>query len=177
MRATEPKPGALVEADVARLGTRYDVHAMSAGAGGVRGERGDEVTPDAAVAESGCQVDVQVRGIIGRERREVLEGGRILDPRRIADAADEIAGDAPVARDGEVGPLGLVLEIAAEPALAKGRALRIVREALGAARLEKDGVDLRDQPLLAGDFGPAADGNLARIVGRHSKSAYRAHAR
>src|SRR5262249_669373 len=161
---------ALGETHVARVRTGDDVDATHAGVCGVVGESVDETAPDAAITEARVEVHVQVRGIVGNKGCERRDIGSCRIVGLVVHAADEGAGNAAVACDGEIGPLRCVLEIASEPTLAECLALGPAGKLLGVARVIKDGVDPGDQPLAARKLAPAPNGNLAHIMSGHRGS-------
>ncbi len=98
------KTVALVEAHVARGRSGDDVHAARAGVRGIGGERLDQLARRSRDCGTRREVDVQVRGIVRGERREI---GAVVTSlrrrRRIPDAADEVARD-PAAVDRQISP-------------------------------------------------------------------------
>ncbi len=118
---------------------------------GVGGESLDQRSADAAIAEGRRQVDVQMGGKLRRGSREIVKAARLIE------RAEEIAGYRAVRRHRQIGPLRVVDEVARQPALAKSCARVLAGKRLGAARLEKDRVELVDKALRVGNLGPAPD--------------------
>jgi len=140
------KSSALVETDVARGSTCYDMHAWATGRCRMRTEGFDQPGADTTATPIRIQIDMQMRRIVlcqtgeGCKVADVREQGLV---RGIVEAPGEIADDAPLRTEREKEMLAIAVEISAEPALVKGGALPLICELLGVAGGEEDGVDLR----------------------------------
>ena len=115
-------------------------------AGRIVGEGLDQPGADAAAAEGGGQIDVQVGrklpAQLGELGAEIGDVGEPLLHGRILDGAHQIAGNRVVALQGEEQGVAATPQIAAEPAFAEGVALRPGGK-VRRAGLEEDRVDLR----------------------------------
>src|SRR5258705_4387076 len=133
------EPAFEVERIVARAVRRYGMHAGRAPDRGVASERLDEPRADAMVSILRCGINVNVCWIAFCQRLKALEIADVAEsrsPRRVVEAADEVAGDLAVIGDGDERLGRIRRQITPEPTLQKCGFGLIGGEGLGRARSE-----------------------------------------
>src|SRR5262245_52885554 len=144
-RALLGKAAAQVEADVAHGFARHDMHACRTGLGGMAGEGVDQARSQTLAAESGRQIDMQVRRIapaqVAESGAEIADVGEALLFRGVLQGAYEIACNRAITAERHQHYVRAVLQISPEPALAEGLPLG-ARLERAAACLEEDALDL-----------------------------------
>src|SRR5262245_22508821 len=139
-RADGGETASFIKTHVAHAFAGDNVNAGGAGCRGLRGEGLDQGCADAAAAEGSGEIDVQVgrkstagvgkmRAVVVKIKKPLLFGG-------IVEAANEVTGNG-LTGERQQHSIAGVLEIAPQPTLQEGLALRPRLEA-AAARLEKD---------------------------------------